>query len=88
MLTDLCSPALLYFVMAVLSLMILVVSHLPFLYVLIKIAFIAMWTWMLNFFCKKGYTGVSWFLVISPFVAMFILVLTGNMEGLQRKTAD
>ena len=88
MLTDLCPPALLYFVMAVISLMILVVSHIPFLYVLFKIAFISMWTGMLNFICKKGYTKVSWFLVISPFVAMFILVLTGNMEGLQRKTAN
>jgi hypothetical protein len=86
MLVDLCKPALLYFVMSVISLMIIVVSGFPFLYVLIKIAFIAGWTWALNYICKKGYTVISWFFLIAPFVMM--IIMTGFAEGLQRKTAN
>lgn len=86
MLVDLCKPALLYFVMSVISLMIIVVSGFPFLYVLIKIAFIAGWTWTLNYICKKGYTVISWVFLIAPFVMM--IIMKGFAEGLQRKTAE
>ncbi len=88
MLTNLCKPAILYFVMSVISLIVLVVAHMPFLYVLIKIAFIAAWTWTLNFICKKGYTTFSWVLVISPFVIMAILIASGAVEGLTRKSEN
>jgi len=32
--------------------------------------FIAAWTWFLNFLCSKGYKGISWFLVLLPFLLM------------------
>ena len=39
------------------------------------------WTWVLNYICSKGHTGVSWFLVLLPylflFLAFFFLVIAG-----------
>ncbi len=32
------------------------------------------WTFVLNCICKAGYKGVSWFLVLFPFVLMFVLI--------------
>ena len=86
MLTNYCTPAIFYFVTSVISLMLIVVSHVPFVYILFKIAFIAMWTWFLNFICKKGYSKVSWFLVIAPFVMMMTFLVSGKVEGLGKKS--
>jgi H+/Cl- antiporter ClcA len=41
-----------------------------------KIFYIFIFTWLLNFICKKGYTNISWFLVLLPFIGMFLLLST------------
>ncbi len=43
------------------------------LYFVMKAMYALFWTWVLNKLCKKGYTNVSWFLVLLPFIGMFIL---------------
>jgi hypothetical protein len=42
-------------------------------YFIMKILYALFWTWVLNKLCKKGYTNVSWFLVLLPYLGMFIL---------------
>ena len=32
---------------------------------------IILWTWLLSYFCRTGYTSLSWFLVLLPWVLMF-----------------
>lgn len=74
----LCPPALLYLVLGALSLAYMA-TILPFSANLIKLLFILVWTWFLNFLCLKGYSIVSWVLVLLPFifiVVMFILAFT------------
>ena len=39
-----------------------------------KILYIIVFTWLLNFICKKGFTNISWFLVLLPFIGMFLLL--------------
>ena len=39
-----------------------------------KAIYILVWTWILQFLCKKGYKTVSWFLVLLPIIAMFIMI--------------
>ncbi len=39
-----------------------------------KIVYIVFWTWLLNLLCNKGFTTVSWFLVLLPFIAMFLIL--------------
>jgi hypothetical protein len=41
---------------------------------LVKVTYIFFWTWILNLICKDGYTNVSWFLVLFPFVLLFVLL--------------
>ena len=41
---------------------------------LIKLLYVLFWTWVLNIICKNGYTSVSWFLVLMPFIVMFLLI--------------
>ena len=74
----LCSPALLYLVLGALSLAYMA-TIIPASAALIKLLFILVWTWFLNFLCSKGYSVVSWILVLLPFifiVVMLVLALT------------
>lgn len=41
---------------------------------LIKLIYIAFWTWILNYLCKSGYTSISWFLFLVPFIMFFVLI--------------
>jgi hypothetical protein len=33
---------------------------------------IILWTWLLSYFCRNGYTSLSWFLVLLPWLLMFM----------------
>jgi hypothetical protein len=50
---------------------------------IIKIVYVLFWTWILNLICKDGYVGISWFLVLLPFIMLFLLV--GTMMMYQRR---
>ena len=39
-----------------------------------KVFYILIWTWLLNMLCQKGFGSVSWFLVLLPFIAMFMIL--------------
>jgi hypothetical protein len=41
---------------------------------LVKIIYILFWTWILNLICKDGHTGVAWFLVLIPFILLFVIM--------------
>jgi hypothetical protein len=41
---------------------------------LVKIIYIIFWTWILNLICRDGYSTISWFLVLFPFVLSFVLL--------------
>ena len=45
-----------------------------FLIFIIKMLYVLFWTWILNLLCKNGYESISWFLVLLPYVVMFILI--------------
>lgn len=46
---------------------------------IIKIIYILFWTWILNLICKDGHTGIAWFLVLLPFILLFILISMAMM---------
>lgn len=39
-----------------------------------KIIYVIFWTFILNLLCKSGFTQLSWFLVILPFLLLFVLI--------------
>ncbi len=41
---------------------------------IVKILYVLFWTWVLNLICKDGHSGVSWLLVLLPFILMFVLI--------------
>ena len=47
----------------------------------LKLVYIAFWTWVLNYLCKSGFTGVSWFLFLIPFLLFFVLIGTMLIMG-------
>lgn len=95
-LKELCTPAFLYFSLAMLGVVVSVFQNLgnsrrynlgmlsarvpsTFLVFIVKIIYILFWTWVLNLMCKDGHKGIAWFLVLIPFILMFLLM--GSMMG-------
>ena len=40
---------------------------------IVKFIYILFWTWILNLMCKDGHKDVAWFLLLIPFILMFVL---------------
>jgi hypothetical protein len=38
----------------------------------IQAVFIVLWTWVLSYLCNKGFSNLSWFLILLPWVLMFL----------------
>lgn len=69
-LSKLCTPAMLYLVLAGISVVIGLFQKFQLWTLLVKVVFVGAWTWFLNFLCSKGYKAISWFLVLLPFLVM------------------
>lgn len=41
---------------------------------IVKIVYILFWTWILNLMCNDGHTGIAWFLVLLPFILLFVIL--------------
>jgi len=41
---------------------------------IIKAVYIVFWTWILNLICKAGAGNFAWFLVLLPFILMFVFI--------------
>ena len=41
---------------------------------IVKIVYVLFWTWILNLICRAGVPMLAWFLVLIPFILMFILI--------------
>jgi hypothetical protein len=50
-----------------------------FLVFVVKVIYILFWTWVLNLMCKDGHKEIAWFLVLIPFILLFLLM--GSMMG-------
>lgn len=46
-----------------------------------QIVYVAIWTFILNWICKNGYTSISWFLVLLPIILMAILIALLLING-------
>lgn len=90
-LKELCTPAMIYFVISFVSLAVVLLQNLgnntsytvgsfscrvpnTALVFIVKIIYILFWTWVLNLMCKDGHTNVSWFLVLIPWILMFVVM--------------
>jgi len=51
-----------------------------------KLAYIFFWTWILNLMCKDGHMDIAWFLVLLPFVLLFVIL--GSVMVYQKDETD
>ena len=75
MFSKLCTPAKIYFGIAVIAAIIALTRGMTFGAVLIKLVFALFWTYVLGWLCKKGYSSISWFLVLLPYVIILLAAL-------------
>lgn len=80
--SKLCTPAKIYFTLAVLSIIISLFSGLHFSLLITNLIVTFIWTYLLAFLCRKGYKSISWFLVLAPFI-MFMLIALGIMREIK-----
>jgi len=69
-----CTPAKIYLTIAVIYSIIQLFST-PFFLVLVNFLFALVWTCILGWLCTKGFSSVSWFLVLLPYVIMMMQAL-------------
>lgn len=90
-LKQLCTPAMLYFVISMLALVIVAFQNLghkdsyhignfscrvpsTILVFIVKFIYILFWTYVLNLICKDGHVGISWLLVLLPWLLLFVII--------------
>lgn len=69
--SEVCTPALVYLVVSSVTLVLLFVNSFNLITLTTKVAWTLLWTYILNYICTKGYKGVSWALVLLPYIVMF-----------------
>jgi hypothetical protein len=65
-----CTPAKIYLTIAVLASIIALFKGVHIMMAFWKLFFAAIWSYILEFLCKKGFASVSWFLVLLPYIIM------------------
>ena len=85
-LRDLCTPATLYLIISVITILFSLFSGVKIIGIAMKGVFAIFWTFILNLLCQNGYKSVSWFLVLFPYVVMagaFAITFLKIKEGLE-----
>ena len=85
--SKLCTPAKIYFVIAVLACIVALFNGLGVIATLVKLIFAFIWTFVLGWLCSKGYQSLSWFLVLLPYIVILlgvvgIMRLTSSQRGM------
>jgi H+/Cl- antiporter ClcA len=73
-LSKLCTPAFVYFVLGIFSILVCISCGFGLFSVLAKVILILLWTWFLNYLCVKNLVGLSWFLVVLPYAILLASV--------------
>ena len=84
----LCTPAKLYFVIAIISLFFAFFKHFNIVLLIVKLLFALVWTLVLSCLCDKGFTYLSWFLVLFPYFLLLLafMGLYSHREGVETMT--
>lgn len=75
MFKKLCTPAKIYFGIAVIASIFALFRGVTFGAVLMKLIFAFVWTYILGWLCKKGFSSISWFLVLLPYIVIVLAML-------------
>jgi Na+/H+ antiporter NhaB len=73
--SKLCTPAKIYFAIAVVASVFALFRGITFGVVFMKMVFAFIWTYILAWLCSKGYSSISWFLVLFPYIVILLALL-------------
>lgn len=73
--SKLCTPAKIYFGIAVIAAIVSLFSGSSVMLAFMNLVFAFIWTYVLGWLCNKGYTSISWFLVLLPYIIMALAML-------------
>jgi hypothetical protein len=90
-LKELCTPAMIYFVISIIALVLVLFQNLgnnnsynigsfscrvpnTAAVFIVKLIYVLFWTYILNLICKDGHTGLSWLLVLLPWLLLFVII--------------
>ena len=80
----LCTPAKLYFVIALISIVFALFQHFDIIVLVINFLFALVWTLILSCLCDKGFSYLAWGLVLFPyFLILFALFSFKYREGIK-----
>jgi len=68
--SKLCTPAKIYFGIAVIAIIFALFNGVSLMLVFTKLLFAFIWTFVLGWLCDKGYSSISWFLVLLPYIVI------------------
>ena len=77
---SLCTPAQLYLVLSVLSVLSVFIASVSLTHLATSSAITVLYTYVLNKICQSGYSVVSWILVLLPMI-LLLIALTLMMVG-------
>jgi hypothetical protein len=52
---------------------------------IIQLVYILFWTWVLYLICNAGHVGIAWFLVLLPFILLFVILGLLMLSGSEKK---
>jgi len=73
--SKLCTPAKIYFAIAVIAGIIGLFNGISVIAIFMKLVFAFIWTYVLGWLCNKGFTSISWFLVLLPYIIIVLAML-------------
>jgi hypothetical protein len=71
----LCTPARIYFGIAVIASVVALFRGVAFGRVFVNMIFAFLWSFILGWLCKKGFSAISWFLVLLPYIVITLAML-------------
>jgi len=69
---SLCAPAIVYLLVSAIIITIGFFNGISVATLIVKTLFVLIWAWILNYICNKGYVGVSWGLILLPYLMIFL----------------
>lgn len=70
--SKLCTPSKIYFAIAVIAAIVGLFNGFSLMSAALNLVFAFIWTYVLGYLCSKGYSSISWFLVLLPYIIMIL----------------
>lgn len=70
-----CTPVYVYLIISLISFLMMIGMNMTGVGLMMFVVKVLFWSFVLNIICESGYTNVSWFLVLLPFILMFIFIV-------------